>query len=68
MRRAADGAIVVSGASAVFDLPTDAGAIYVVERVAKPLSSYSYARITGSANASSKALAGTPCTLGIAAP
>jgi hypothetical protein len=51
-----------------FDLPTDAGGVYVVERVAKPLSSYTHARITGSANAGSKALAGTPCTLGIAAP
>jgi hypothetical protein len=67
-RRTRDGAIVASGASATFDLPTDAGAVYVVERVAKPLSSYSYARITGAANASSKALAGTPCTLGIPAP
>ena len=37
--------------AAAFDLPTDAGAVYVVERVARPLSSYSYARITGSANA-----------------
>ena len=68
VRRTRDGAIVASAASAAFDLPTDAGAIYVVERVAKPLSSYSYARITGVANASSKALVGTPCTLGIPAP
>jgi hypothetical protein len=67
-RRTRDSAIVASAASAAFDLPTDAGGVYVVERVAKPLSTYTYARITGSANPSSKALAGTPCTLGIPAP
>jgi len=66
-RRTSDGAIVTSAASAALDLATDAGAVYVVERVARPLSSYTYARISGSANASSKALAGTPCTLGIPA-
>jgi hypothetical protein len=66
-RRTGDGMIVASTASAALDLPTDAGAVYVVERVARPLSSYSYARITGNANPSSKALAGTPCTLGLPA-
>jgi alpha-L-fucosidase 2 len=63
-RRTRDAAIVASATSATFDLPTDAGAVYVVERVARPLSSYDYARITGSTNTSSKTLAGTPCTLG----
>jgi hypothetical protein len=61
------GAIIASTSATTFDLPTDPAAVYVLERVARPLSSYAYARITGAANASAKALAGTPCKLGIAA-
>ena len=60
------GGLVLSSANAEFDLPTVAGGIYVVERTAKPLSSYAYAQIGGAANSAAKALAGTPCTLGIA--
>jgi hypothetical protein len=51
--------------AAELDVATDAGGIYVIERVAKPLSSYAYAQITGTQNNAAKALAGTPCTLGI---
>jgi alpha-L-fucosidase 2 len=66
VRRASDDAIVVTATtSAEFDLPTTAGAVYILERTAKPLSGYARARITGSANAAAKSLAGTPCTLGI---
>jgi alpha-L-fucosidase 2 len=68
IRRASDGVVVVApSSSATVDLPTAAGAVYVMERTARPLSSYAYAQITGVRNASAKSLAGTPCTLGLAA-
>jgi len=67
VRRVADGGIVVPpSSSAELDLPTVAGGIYVVERTARPLSSYAYAQIGGTTNSAAKALPGTPCTLGIA--
>lgn len=44
---------------------TEAGAVYVIERVAKPLSGFSYARLTGVANQGPKSLSGTASTLGV---
>jgi hypothetical protein len=57
--------VVMTSSAAEVDVPTTAGGIYVVERVAKPLDGYTYAQVTGARNGSSKALAGTPCTLGL---
>jgi hypothetical protein len=66
--RVRDGSDVVAhSSSGEVDFTTNAGGIYVVERVAKPLDDYRYARVTGTRNTSSKALPGTPCTLGIGA-
>ncbi|HEX4337614.1 MAG TPA: hypothetical protein VH062_16990 [Polyangiaceae bacterium] len=59
--------VVLTASSAELSVPTDAGGIYVVERVAKPLDGYAYAKITGTRNTTAKSLGGTPCTLGLAA-
>ena len=43
---------------------TDAGAIYVIERVAKPLGSYTYSHVEGAVNQGAKRLPNTQCSLG----
>ncbi|MER6205818.1 glycosyl hydrolase family 95 catalytic domain-containing protein [Streptomyces sp. NPDC001642] len=65
VRRISDGATVLTTSAAEFDLSTAAGAVYVVERTAKPLSSYSSVGLSGSANQGEKALSGTSSTLGL---
>ncbi|MFJ4468318.1 glycosyl hydrolase family 95 catalytic domain-containing protein [Streptomyces sp. NPDC089424] len=60
------GTTVLTTSATEFDLPTTAGNVYVVERTAKPLSSYGQVRLTGSANQGEKALSGTSSTLGMA--
>jgi len=59
------GAIVLTSSAAEFSFPTVVNGVYVVERTAKPLSRYTYAHITGTANRSPKKLANPACTLGM---
>jgi alpha-L-fucosidase 2 len=66
VRRLSNDIIVTSGTSAELSFDTEAGAVYVLERTAKPLSHYTYAFVTASANQSSKHLSDNSCTLGIA--
>ncbi|MEU3979366.1 glycoside hydrolase family 95-like protein [Streptomyces sp. NPDC026672] len=65
VRRVSDGATVLTTTAAEFDLATTAGTVYVVERTAKPLSSYTSVRLGGTANQDVKALSGTSSTLGL---
>jgi hypothetical protein len=65
VRRESDGVIVAMSSNAEFNFATTANEVYVVERTAKPLSSYTYARMTGSANRSVKRLSNPPCSLGM---
>ncbi|MFG1875986.1 hypothetical protein ACGFIV_14235 [Sphaerisporangium sp. NPDC049003] len=67
VRRASDNAILATSSSAEVSFATAANTVYVVERTAKPLSSYSSARLTGTANQSAKTLSGTASALGIGA-
>lgn len=67
VRRASDNAILATTSGGEVDFSTAANTIYVIERTAKPLSSYSFTNITGAANQSSKSLSGTSSTLGIPA-
>jgi hypothetical protein len=60
-----DAAIVLTSSSAELTFPTVAGGVYVVERTAKPLSRYTYAHITGTANRAAKHLSNPACTLGM---
>ncbi|WP_218670875.1 hypothetical protein [Microbispora sp. GKU 823] len=67
VRRVSDGAILTTGSGTEITFATAPGAVYVVERTAKPLSSYAQARLTGTANQGVKTLSGTASTLGLGA-
>ncbi|MEU6432080.1 hypothetical protein ABZ860_39775 [Microbispora sp. NPDC046973] len=67
VRRVSDGAILTTGSGAEITFATAAGAVYVVERTAKPLNAYAQARLTGTANGGVKALSGTASALGLGA-
>jgi hypothetical protein len=64
VRSIASGAVVLTSSDPTLTFPTDANGIYVVERVAKPLGSYTYAYLTGTRNDGAKALSAS-CGLGI---
>ncbi|MBG0855540.1 hypothetical protein I2W78_27775 [Streptomyces spinoverrucosus] len=64
VRRVSDGAIVTGGTGTELTFSTTANTVYVVERTAKPLSSYASTRLTGTANQGQKSLSGTASTLG----
>ncbi|MFI6080974.1 glycosyl hydrolase family 95 catalytic domain-containing protein [Streptomyces sp. NPDC051217] len=64
VRRTSDNAVVTTSSSAEITFNTGANQVYVVERTAKPLSSYSQTTLTGTANQGMKSLAGTSSTLG----
>jgi alpha-L-fucosidase 2 len=64
VRKMSDDSVLSMTSSAEFDIVTDAGGVYVIERVAKPFKGYTYAMVTGMANQGQKALPGTPSTLG----
>ncbi|MFD0671139.1 glycoside hydrolase family 95-like protein [Cohnella sp. GCM10027633] len=66
VRRTSDNAIVLTTSNAEFGFATAANATYVVERTAKPLGSYTYSQLTGTANQGVKALSGTNAKLGSA--
>ncbi|MEU3647330.1 hypothetical protein AB0E59_28380 [Lentzea sp. NPDC034063] len=65
VRRTSDNAVLLTTSAAEFEFGTAANATYVVERTAKPLSSYATARLTGSQNQGAKSLSGTASTLGL---
>ncbi|WP_225446129.1 glycosyl hydrolase family 95 catalytic domain-containing protein [Paenibacillus rhizovicinus] len=67
VRRASDNAIIMTSSSAELSFNTAANTVYVVERTAKPLSSYTYTSLTGTANQGAKALGGTASVLGSSA-
>ncbi len=66
VRDVSSGTTVLTTSPPSVDLPTSAGKVYVVERTAKPLSTYGSVRLTGSANEGEKTLSGTTSTLGMA--
>lgn len=65
VRRASDGSIVTTTSGGEVSFATAANTVYVVERTAKPLGSYSPARLSGTANQNAKTLTGTGSALGI---
>jgi alpha-L-fucosidase 2 len=65
VRRISDNAIIATSSSAEVTFATAAGTVYVVERTAKPLTSYSSTRLSGSANQDVKTLRNTSSTLGL---
>jgi hypothetical protein len=64
VRKIGAAAPVISSSSATLSFATDAGGVYVVERVAKPLGGYTFAFLTGQPNNDAKRLS-TSTTLGI---
>lgn len=50
VRKLSDDSVALSASSAELAFDTEKGALYVVERVAKPLDAYTYAYLTGTAN------------------
>ncbi|WP_405799847.1 glycosyl hydrolase family 95 catalytic domain-containing protein [Streptomyces sp. NBC_01506] len=64
VRRTSDNAVVTTSSSAEITFNTGSNEVYVVERTAKPLSSYTSTQLTGTANQGMKSLAGTSSTLG----
>jgi alpha-L-fucosidase 2 len=65
VRKLSDGSNATMAAAASLKFDTVPGAIYVIERTAKPLTSYTYAYLTGTPNQDAKHLSPT-CVLGIA--
>jgi hypothetical protein len=65
VRREPDNAVVLMSSSADLTFPTAADGVYVIERAAKPLGSYTYAHITGAANRGVRRLSNPVCTLGL---
>jgi len=65
VRRVSDNSILTTTSAPEFTLNTSANTVYVVERTAKPLSSYGSTRLTGTANQGVKSLPGTSSTLGL---
>jgi alpha-L-fucosidase 2 len=65
VRRVSDNAIITTSSSAEVTFGTAANTVYVVERTAKPLTSYASTRLTGSANQDVKTLRNTSSTLGL---
>jgi alpha-L-fucosidase 2 len=65
VRRTSDNAILTTVSAAEVTWATAANTSYVVERVAKPLTSYASTTLTGSANQGVKSLSGTASTFGL---
>ncbi|GLY50458.1 hypothetical protein [Lentzea sp. NBRC 102530] len=65
VRRTSDNAVLLTTSAAEFQFATATGGTYVVERTAKPLTSYATTRLTGSRNQGAKSLSGTASTLGL---
>ena len=62
---AADGSTVSTASTAEVGFDTVPSGVYIVERMDKPFSGFTYAQISGTRNTSQKSLAGTPCMLGL---
>ncbi|MBW7456402.1 hypothetical protein K0U00_20415, partial [Paenibacillus sepulcri] len=67
VRKVSDNSVVTTSSSGEFTFNTDADTVYVVERTAKPLSNYTHAKLTGTANEGVKSLSGTSSKLGLSA-
>ncbi|MEV6925109.1 carbohydrate-binding protein [Dactylosporangium sp. NPDC051485] len=67
VRRASDNAVLATTTAAEVTFATAASTVYVVERTAKPLSSYTHTTLTGTANNGVKTLSGTASSLGTGA-
>jgi hypothetical protein len=65
VRREPGATIVLTSASGELVFPTVSNGVYIVERTAKPLSRYTYAHISGTANRAAKHLSNPMCTLGM---
>jgi alpha-L-fucosidase 2 len=65
VRRLSDNAVIATTTAATISFATAANTGYVVERTAKPLSSYTHTRLTGTANQDVKTLLNTSSTLGL---
>jgi len=59
VRKIGTTAPVLSSSSATLSFATQAGGVYVVERVAKPLGGYTFSFVTGKANQGAKHLSGS---------
>lgn len=68
VRRAGDDAILGTFATSQISFATVSNTVYVVERTAKPLSSYTYEQLTGTPAQAGKLLDGTRCSLGLPTP
>lgn len=64
VRRASDNAVILTTSAGEFNFATAANTVYLIERTAKPLSSYTYETLTGTANQDVKFLSGTNSKLG----
>jgi hypothetical protein len=67
VRKSADDSVMMMSSDAEITFPTTANAVYVLERVAKPLSSYAYSHVAGKTNQDAKRLSSANCVLGISA-
>jgi hypothetical protein len=67
VRRASDGAIVANGSGAMLSFPTAAGTVYVVERAAKGLSSFTFAKLSAAPNYSAKTMTWNNITMTLGA-
>jgi hypothetical protein len=64
VRRASRNEALLITTEPEFTFNTTPGTVYIVERVAKPQSTYSHIRLTGAANGDGKRLTGSTATLG----
>ncbi|MGW5577559.1 glycosyl hydrolase family 95 catalytic domain-containing protein [Micromonospora chokoriensis] len=68
VRRTSDNAVLTTTTAAEVSFATAANTVYVLERTARPLSTYATTTLTGTANQGEKSLAGTASTLGLGGP
>ena len=61
---AASGTVLLTTAQQEFTFETSSNAVYIIERMGKPLSNYTHERLTGTANNDAKRLTGSSATLG----
>jgi alpha-L-fucosidase 2 len=66
VRRTSDNAILTTTTAGEVTFATAANTVYLVERTAKPLTSYTSTTLNGTANNGAKSLSGTASTLGTA--
>jgi len=64
VRNAADNTVLLTTADPEFTIKTTAGAVYVIERTTRPLSSFTHTWLTGTPNNDAKMLPDSSATLG----